>query len=79
MSVMGQKRKPGDAIATSDFLPKAVIKRTWRDVRKVPIPEVAVSPSAVDRLSCTIFVSGAWQRRVFSLPVLAARCAHTWH
>jgi hypothetical protein len=37
MSELGQKRKSGDAIATSDLPLKADIKRTSREVRKVPI------------------------------------------
>jgi hypothetical protein len=36
MSQLGQKRKSGDAIATSDLPLKADIKRTSREVRKVP-------------------------------------------
>jgi len=35
MSLMGQKRKSGDPIATSDLPLKADIKRTSRDVRFV--------------------------------------------
>ena len=39
MSELGQKRKSGDANATSDLPLKADIKRTWRHVRFVPIPD----------------------------------------
>jgi hypothetical protein len=43
VSVAGQNRKWGDAIATSDLPLKADIKRTSRHVRKVPISEATVS------------------------------------
>jgi hypothetical protein len=42
MSELGQKRKWGDANATSDLPLKADIKRTSREVRKVP--EAAIEP-----------------------------------
>jgi hypothetical protein len=40
MTASGQTRKSGDAIATSELPLKADIKRTSREVRKVPISEV---------------------------------------
>jgi hypothetical protein len=42
MSELGQKRKSGDAIATSDLPLKADIKRTSREVRKVPEADMAM-------------------------------------
>jgi hypothetical protein len=63
MTVVGQKRKSGDAIATSDLPLKADIKRTSREVRKVPT-----------RDSCT---AAKFVLFATSLPRLSIGCAIT--
>ena len=49
-SGLGQTRKSGDAIATSDLPLKADVKQTSREVRKVPTGDIAPRQELLLRL-----------------------------